>query len=46
MLGVLSCAYLMTRLGSHTWTAFLIWLVIGQCIYFGYSRSHSKLAST
>ncbi|WP_293371391.1 amino acid permease [Nevskia sp.] len=43
-LGVLSCGYLMTRLGQTTWTAFAIWLVIGQAIYFGYSRSHSKLA--
>jgi len=44
VLGVLSCGYLMTRLGQTTWTAFAIWLVIGQLIYFGYSRSHSKLA--
>ncbi|WP_439640734.1 APC family permease [Nevskia sp.] len=44
VLGVLSCGYLMTRLGQTTWTAFAIWLAIGQAIYFGYSRSHSKLA--
>ena len=46
VLGVLSCAFLMSRLGSHTWIAFVVWLVIGQCIYFGYSRSHSKLAGS
>lgn len=44
VLGVLSCGYLMTRLGHTTWTAFAIWLVIGQAIYFGYSRRHAVLA--
>jgi len=44
VLGVLSCAYLMTRLGSKTWTAFVVWLIIGQIIYFGYSRRHALLA--
>jgi APA family basic amino acid/polyamine antiporter len=44
VLGVISCAYLMTRLGRTTWTAFVIWLVIGQLIYFGYSRRHAVLS--
>ncbi|MDP3293664.1 MAG: amino acid permease [Nevskia sp.] len=46
VLGVLSCGYLMTRLGQTTWTAFAIWLLIGQAIYFGYSRRHAVLART
>ena len=44
VLGVVSCGYLMTRLGATTWIAFSIWLVIGQLIYFLYSRRHSTLA--
>jgi APA family basic amino acid/polyamine antiporter len=43
VLGVVSCGYLMTRLGQTTWVAFSIWLVIGQIIYFSYSRRHAVL---
>ncbi|WP_018132332.1 amino acid permease [Effusibacillus pohliae] len=37
------CLFLMTQLPFDTWAAFLIWLVIGCIIYFGYSRQHSTL---
>ena len=44
VLGILTNLYLMTELGWSNWKMFLIWLVIGLVIYFGYSRGHSKLA--
>jgi APA family basic amino acid/polyamine antiporter len=34
---------LMTNLALETWLRFLVWLVIGLAIYFGYGRSHSRL---
>lgn len=44
VMGILTNLYLMTELGVSNWTIFVIWLVIGLVIYFGYGRSHSKLA--
>jgi APA family basic amino acid/polyamine antiporter len=43
VLGLLSCFYLMTQLGYTNWLRFLVWLVIGLVIYFGYSYRNSKL---
>ena len=43
MLGVLSCGYLMLMLGSHTWTAFGIWMLVGIAVYFIYSRRRSRI---
>lgn len=43
ILAVLFCVFLMSQLKWQTWAAFLIWLVIGLFVYFGYSRSRSKL---
>jgi APA family basic amino acid/polyamine antiporter len=43
VLGVASCAYLMTELGMTNWIRFGAWLVIGFCIYFTYGQRHSKL---
>jgi APA family basic amino acid/polyamine antiporter len=37
------CVALMTNLALETWLRFLVWLVIGLVIYFGYGRSHSRL---
>jgi APA family basic amino acid/polyamine antiporter len=37
------CVALMTNLALETWLRFLVWLVIGLAIYFGYGRSHSRL---
>ena len=44
VMGVLTCAYLMTELGIINWIRFLIWLVIGLVLYFVYGVRHSKLA--
>jgi APA family basic amino acid/polyamine antiporter len=43
VLGLLSCLYLMTELGVRNWERFIIWLVIGLVIYFGYSKKRSRL---
>jgi basic amino acid/polyamine antiporter, APA family len=44
ILAVASCLFLMINLQPLTWVAFVVWLVIGMLIYFGYSRRHSRLA--
>jgi APA family basic amino acid/polyamine antiporter len=43
ILGILICGYMMYSLPGSTWIRLLVWLVIGLVIYFGYSRSHSKI---
>jgi APA family basic amino acid/polyamine antiporter len=43
ILAVLFCVFLMSQLKWQTWAAFVVWLVIGLVVYFGYSRSRSKL---
>ncbi len=43
LLGVGSCAFLMTGLPAVTWIRFMIWLLIGLIIYFSYSINHSLL---
>jgi basic amino acid/polyamine antiporter, APA family len=45
VLGLLSCLFLMTKLGHSNWLRFLIWLGTGLVIYFLYSRHHSKISS-
>lgn len=45
VLGLISCSILILALPQATWVRFLIWLVLGLIIYFGYSISRSKLAS-
>jgi len=44
VLAVGSCLFLMVNLSAVTWIAFVIWLLVGMVVYFGYSRRHSKLA--
>jgi basic amino acid/polyamine antiporter, APA family len=44
VLGLMTCGYLMTELGWTNWARFIIWLVIGLGLYFGYGRKHSRLA--
>lgn len=43
LMGVEICFYLMTELGSTTWTGFIIWLSIGLVCYFFYGRKNSSL---
>jgi APA family basic amino acid/polyamine antiporter len=45
LLGILVCTYLMLNLSVTTWVAFVIWMSIGLVVYFGYSYSHSVLAT-
>src|ERR687898_377705 len=44
ILSVIACVFLMGFLTIGTWGRFLVWMAIGLVIYFGYSRSHSRLA--
>ncbi len=43
IMGILVCATMMYSLGPDNWFRLIAWLVIGQIIFFAYSRSHSKL---
>ena len=43
LLGLSTCAYLMTELGIVNWYRFVIWLIAGLLVYFGYSIHHSRL---
>ena len=42
--GIAFCLYLMYFLPLRTWIRLFVWLAIGLLIYFGYGKSHSKLA--
>jgi hypothetical protein len=44
VLGLLSCFYLLTGMGTTNWIMFFIWLMIGLIIYFLYGYRHSRLA--
>jgi basic amino acid/polyamine antiporter, APA family len=43
VLGLLSCLFLMTKLGHTNWMRFLIWLGVGLIVYFTFSRRNSRL---
>lgn len=43
ILGIISCAYLITGLQPATWIRFVVWFVLGLIVYFAYSRTHSEL---
>lgn len=45
LLAIVFCAALMSFLSAVTWIAFLVWLVIGLVVYFGYARHRSTLAT-
>jgi basic amino acid/polyamine antiporter, APA family len=45
MLGLLSCLYLLTGMGTTNWIMFSVWLGIGLVIYFLYGYRKSRLAS-
>src|SRR6185295_5149333 len=42
-LGIVVCGAMIYGLGKETWFRLIGWLVVGMFIYFGYSKSHSKL---
>ena len=41
--GIVVCAAMMLALPLLTWEMLMVWLVIGLCVYFSYSRFHSHL---
>jgi APA family basic amino acid/polyamine antiporter len=43
ILGVIVSLSLMLSLDRPAWIGFGSWLIFGLCIYFGYSRKHSKV---
>ena len=43
IVAALICFYLMLNLAIETWLRFVVWMVIGLAIYFGYGRAHSRL---
>ena len=43
ILGILVCGAMIYGLGWTNWLRLAVWLVVGLVIYFGYSRSHSRL---
>jgi APA family basic amino acid/polyamine antiporter len=43
ILGILVNCALMYGLGWQNWARLFGWLAIGLCVYFGYSRHHSRL---
>ncbi len=46
VLGVMSCAYLMTELGWTNWYRFGIWMIVGLIVYFLYGYKNSNLNKT
>jgi len=44
VLGLVFCFYMMAQIPAHSWFGFLIWLVAGLVIYFGYGYANSRLA--
>jgi len=42
-LGILVCGAMIYGLGWTNWLRLLAWLALGMVIYFGYSKSHSRL---
>ncbi|MGB4137398.1 MAG: amino acid permease [Microbacterium sp.] len=42
-ISAIACFWLMLNLSTETWLRFVVWLLIGLVIYFGYSRRNSLL---
>ena len=42
--GIFCCLVLMFSLPAENWWRLIVWLGIGFCIYFAYSRRHSVMA--
>jgi amino acid transporter len=43
VLGLVSCFYMMAQIPAKSWFGFVVWLLIGLVIYFGYGYNNSKL---
>lgn len=43
VMGLLTCGYLMTELGTTNWIRFGAWLLAGLVIFFAYGRKRSRL---
>ncbi len=43
ILSVLASVWLMLNLESRTWLRFVIWMLVGFIVYFGYSMRHSRV---
>lgn len=43
VVSALACVYLMTNLSLETWYRFLIWMVLGIGLYYGYGRRNARL---
>jgi APA family basic amino acid/polyamine antiporter len=44
ILAILACGYLIASLNAVTLWRFVIWMMLGFILYFGYARRHSMLA--
>jgi amino acid transporter len=43
VMGFLSCGYLLSTLGVANWIRFIVWMIFGLILYFGYGYKKSKL---
>ncbi|HEV3036866.1 MAG TPA: amino acid permease, partial [Candidatus Angelobacter sp.] len=43
IMGIIVSLYLMYNVQTNTKWRLIIWLVVGMFVYFGYSRSHSRV---
>jgi basic amino acid/polyamine antiporter, APA family len=46
MISIILCGGLMMGLTVITWIRFIVWLILGLCIYIFYSRHHSEFAKS
>ena len=43
IIAIIFCITLISGLNWETWLRFVIWLILGLTIYFGYGRSHATI---